>query len=94
MSSASLLCIPASVHPGNCSRVRWLDREPDYPLAAAYWLAEGFPFAREDWEQNHAEGFRYCAIVEQGTIAALAAVWTYSDTYWEVAAVSTYRLTT
>jgi predicted GNAT family acetyltransferase len=45
--------------------------------------------SREDWEQNRAEGFRYCAIVEHGAIAALAAVWTYSQTHWEVAAVST-----
>ena len=42
-----------------------------------------------EWEQNRAEGFRYCAIVEHGAIAALAAVWTYSQTHWEVAAVST-----
>jgi hypothetical protein len=45
--------------------------------------------SQEDWEQNRAEGFRYCAIVEQEAIAALAAVWTYSPTHWEVAAVST-----
>jgi predicted GNAT family acetyltransferase len=45
--------------------------------------------SREDWEQNRAEGFRYCAIVEREAIAALAAVWTYSETHWEVAAVST-----
>jgi predicted GNAT family acetyltransferase len=45
--------------------------------------------SREDWEQNRTEGFRYCAIVEQEAIAALAAVWTYSETHWEVAAVST-----
>jgi predicted GNAT family acetyltransferase len=45
--------------------------------------------SREDWEQNRAEGFRYCAIVEHEAITALAAVWTYSETYWEVAAVST-----
>jgi len=45
--------------------------------------------SREDWEQNRADGFRYCAIVEHEAIAALAAVWTYSETHWEVAAVST-----
>jgi predicted GNAT family acetyltransferase len=45
--------------------------------------------SREDWEQNRTEGFRYCAIIEQEAIAALAAVWTYSQTHWEVAAVST-----
>ena len=52
-------------------------------------LAPGPPLERVDWEQNRADGFRYCAIVEQEAIAALAAVWTYSQTHWEVAAVST-----
>ncbi len=89
MSSVSLLCTSASFRPHVCSQVRWLEWELDYPLAEAYWQAEGFPLTREDWEQNRAEGFRYCAIVEQETIAALAAVWTYSETHWEVAAVST-----
>jgi predicted GNAT family acetyltransferase len=65
-----------------------LDWENDYPLARAYWPQDP-PLLREDWEQNRAEGFRYCAIVEHGAIAALAAVWTYSQTHWEVAAVST-----
>ena len=45
--------------------------------------------SREDWQQNRLDGFRYCAIVEQEAIVALAAVWTYSPTHWEVAAVST-----
>lgn len=45
--------------------------------------------SQEDWEQNRADGFHYFAIVEQEAIAALAAVWMYSQTYWELAAVST-----
>ena len=88
MAYCSLICTPESFRPSDCSRVRWLDWENDYPLARAYWPQDP-PLSREDWEQNRTEGFRYCAIVEQEAIAALAAVWTYSETHWEVAAVST-----
>jgi len=88
MAYCSLICTPSSFHPTDCSRVRWLDWENDYPLARAYW-AQDPPLLHADWEQNRTEGFRYCAIVEQKAIAALAAFWTYSETHWEVAAVST-----
>lgn len=88
MAYWSLICTPNSFRPTDCSHVRWLDWENDYPLAQAYWPQDP-PLSREDWEQNRAEGFRYCALVEQGSIAALAAVWTFSQTHWEVAAVST-----
>ena len=87
-TSWSLICTIESFRPADTSRVRWLDWETDYPLARAYWLQDTL-LSREDWEQNRADGFRYCAIVEHGAIAALAAVWTYSETHWEVAAVST-----
>ena len=88
MTYCSLICTNESFRPSDCSRVRWLDWENDYPLASAYW-PQDFPLSREDWEQNRTEGFHYCAIIEQEAIAALAAVWTYSQTHWEVAAVST-----
>jgi ribosomal protein S18 acetylase RimI-like enzyme len=88
MVYCSLICTPDSFRPSDCSHVRWLDWENDYPLALAYWPQDP-PLSREDWVQNRAEGFHYCAIVEQDAIAALAAVWTYSQTHWEVAAVST-----
>ncbi len=88
MTYCSLICTHESFRPSDCSRVRWLDWEQDYPLAQAYWPQDP-PLTREDWEQNRANGFHYCAIVEHEAIAALAAVWTYSETHWEVAAVST-----
>ena len=88
MAYCSLICTANSFRPTDCSRVRWLDWENDYPLARACWPQDA-PLSREDWEQNRLEGFRYCAIVEQEAIVALAAVWTYSQTHWEVAAVST-----
>jgi ribosomal protein S18 acetylase RimI-like enzyme len=88
MSYVSLICTPESFRPSDYSRVRWLDWENDYSLARDYWPQDP-PLTRGDWEQNRADGFRYCAIVEHEAIAALAAVWMYSETHWEVAAVST-----
>ena len=88
MAYCSLICALDSFRPADCSRVRWLDWENDYPLARAYWPQDS-PLPQEDWEQNRADGFRSCAIVEHEAIAALAAVWTYSQTHREVAAVST-----
>ena len=79
MTYCSLICTLESFRPSDCSRVHWLDWENDYPLARAYW-PENPPLEYVDWEQNRAEGFRYCAIVEQEAIVALAAVWTYSQT--------------
>jgi hypothetical protein len=88
MAYCRLMCTLDSFRPTDCSRVRWLDWENDYPLARAYWPQDS-PLPQEDWEQNRADGFRYCAIVEQEAIAALAAVWAYSQTHWEAAAVGT-----
>lgn len=81
MPSVSLICTQESFRPSASAQVQWLDWEPDYHLAEVSWLAERFPLTRADWEQNRAEGFRYSALVEQEKIAALAAVWTYSDTH-------------
>ena len=66
--------------------VRWLDVEQDYELARAYWT---LPLTREDWRQFREDGYEYAAVVEEGRIVSLAAAWRYSDSAWEVAAVST-----
>jgi GNAT superfamily N-acetyltransferase len=88
MTEVSLICTPQSFRPSNCVRVRWLDWDHDYPAALANWPKE-YPLTLDDWQKNRADGFRYCAVVEHAAIVALAAVWTYSETHWEVAAVST-----
>jgi hypothetical protein len=63
MTYCSLICTPESFRSSDCSRVRWLDWENDYPLSRAYWPQDP-PLERVDWEENRADGFRYCAIVE------------------------------
>jgi len=45
--------------------------------------------SREDWLENRRQGFTYCAVVERLQIQSMAAVWKYSATAWEVAAVVT-----
>jgi len=37
MTYCSLICTPESFRSSDCSRVRWLDWENDYPLSRAYW---------------------------------------------------------
>jgi len=79
-------CIAQTFRPFQRYPVRWLDAEADYDLARAYWSR---PLTQEDWRQFKADGYEYAAIVEDGQIFSLAAAWRYSDTAWEVAAVST-----
>ncbi len=57
-------------------------------VGAGLWPPD-LPLSRHDWEEAHEQGYRYCAIVEDGEIAALGAVWRYSEDRWEVAAVGT-----
>jgi predicted GNAT family acetyltransferase len=74
---------------GNSSGIRWLDLEADEVLAAAYWRERGQDLSRATWEEAHASGFRYAALVQGGRIVSSAAAWRYSDAAWEVAAVGT-----
>src|SRR5258708_27333659 len=52
------------------------------------WPLE-FPLTRETWQEARAEKFTYCANIEGQELQAMAAVWKYCDTAWEVAAVGT-----
>ena len=82
----NLECVADTFRPRQPHVVRWLDVEADYPLARDFWA---FPISPEDWRGFRDEGYQYCAVVEDGRIVSLAAVWHYSDQAWELAAVST-----
>ena len=41
------------------------------------------------WHDAWRESYRYCARIEEQAIQAIAAVWSYLDEKWEVAAVRT-----
>jgi predicted GNAT family acetyltransferase len=65
-----------------------LDWEQDYGLASTIWPDE-HPLSRETWMEACELGYRYCGVVQQGRLFAIAAVWRYSETAWEAAAVRT-----
>jgi GNAT superfamily N-acetyltransferase len=86
-------CTRASFRPDAGHPVRWLDWEQDYELASTIWPQE-FPLSRETWLEARELGYRYCGVVDRrldgGTrLLAIAAVWRYSETAWEAAAVRT-----
>jgi len=69
------------IHP-----VRWLDWDRDSELARELWGMETDAF-RQMWYETREQGYQFCAVVEEGKIVARAALWRYSDTAWELAAV-------
>ena len=90
MTADLLLVCTTSTFKGKIDpRVRWLGQNDDYPLASEFWEAHGHALKREVWDQIHDEGFRYCGLIEDEVMAARAAVWPYSQTTWELAAVVT-----
>ena len=86
-----LICTGETFRPVDHEEVRWLDQDGDLLLyqEAFYRQIGAEPPSREDWEEWHQQGYRYCGLVRGQTIIARAAVWAYSDTAWELAAVMT-----
>jgi len=85
----SFVCDKQDLIPVDASGIRWLDQNADYELARAYWRGHGQELSRATWEDAHASGYRYAALVREGQILSCAAAWRYSDQAWEVAAVGT-----
>ena len=83
------VCTPLTFVPVTDARVRWLDQDRDYHLAREFWKAAGFSLKRPEWEEIHDEGYRYGGLIDDQDLASRAAVWTYSSTRWELAAVTT-----
>jgi len=88
MPVVKLTCTTATFRPCSSAHVRWLDKEHDYPLVHAFWPRES-PLSRAQWDQAHVDGYQYCGVIVDGCLAAMAAVWRYCPTAWEVAAVAT-----
>ncbi len=84
----SLWCDSDAFRPVLMHSVRWLDWDLDFDLAAAMSFRSG-ELSHEDWLSARARGFEYCAVIEEGSAVARAAVWRYSEERWEVAAVWT-----
>jgi RimJ/RimL family protein N-acetyltransferase len=97
----ALICTPETFTPVGHEEVRWLDQDEDlglYQQSSRDRQADplspegsvGVP-ERSDWEEWHDQGYRYCALIQDGMILARAASWTYSETAWELAAVWTHE---
>lgn len=83
-------CTKETYRPGRHDIVRWLDPYFDLGLVRESWESWLQPPTQETWDALHQQGYRYCAIIYQGLIVAVAAVWTYSEEAWELAAVHTH----
>ena len=81
-------CTPQTFRANTRAPVRWLDWDRDYVLAQAMW-PDTSPLTLATWREACEQGYCYCAAIERGGIQSIAAVWRYSETAWEVAAVRT-----
>jgi len=86
------VCTLNTFRPFHDERVRWLDWQADCPLVEAAWLEFGVAFSYDDWLKARHEGYTCCGIIENSILVSTAAVWTYSETAWEFAAVGTIPL--
>src|SRR4051812_17699920 len=78
-------CTSMSSQPLQRHAVRWLEWEQDYPFVQEFWPEQ----TPAGWQEARGEGFQYCGIIEHSQLQAIAAVWRYSETAWEVASVYT-----
>ncbi|MHC4479728.1 MAG: GNAT family N-acetyltransferase [Planctomycetota bacterium] len=83
-----LTCDEASFRPVDSGSARWLDWDEDFALAQQAWPQDA-RLSRQEWEQARADGYCYCAIVEDGQVVSIAAEYRFSEEAWMVAAVKT-----
>ena len=76
--SVSLECTLETFVPVQDSRVRWLEQESDFNLVRECWQNARLSITRGDWDDWYNQGYRYCGIVEDHRLIALAAAWVYS----------------
>jgi predicted GNAT family acetyltransferase len=89
-SSIAYRCDIDSFQPAQRHEVRWLDAprtdgDGDFELLAEFERHRGQTLSLDDVRT----GFTYAAVVQDGSIVARAARWSYSDESWELAAVFT-----
>jgi len=85
----SFSCTRSTFVPVDTHRVQWLQKDVDYGLARDYWQNSRSPLTHPTWIMAHSIGYQYAAILDQEQVISLAGVWRFSDSAWDVAAVST-----
>ena len=88
MNCVNYICTQEVFRPALLHAVRWLDWDEDYTLARDFWPPH-IGLSLQDWLSARDEGYRYCAVVEDGGIVSMAAVLRYSEPEWMLAAVMT-----
>jgi hypothetical protein len=82
-------CTKDTFIPFDMTGVRWLHRDVDYKVAQSYWRQLRSPMTYQTWIKAHWYGYQYAVISQGDKPVSCAGVWRFSDTAWEVAAVST-----
>jgi RimJ/RimL family protein N-acetyltransferase len=89
MKTTKLICDRGTFVAAECGAARWLDWDADFEMAQQYWSRIPCALERKDWDEARDAGYRYCAIIQDKQIVALAAEYRFSDEAWMLAAVST-----
>jgi len=88
MTTARLICDKDTFRGRESDAVRWLDRDADFEMAQRFSPAE-IGLTKQMWEEARNAGYRYCAVVQDNEIVALAAEYRFSDEAWMLASVRT-----
>ena len=88
MGRLEFSCDKATFRRVGFGAVRWLDWEADFEMAQHFWSPCN-PLTRQVWDGARNAGYRYCAVVENKQITAIAAEYRFSDDVWMLAAVAT-----
>lgn len=92
MNTIGFVCNKETFKPVAYDMVRWLDQDKDFQLFRDMNMNPSVePITREEWDDAHKQGYHFCAIIKDNRIVACAAVWKYSESSWEVAAVGTKK---
>lgn len=84
-----MFCTRETFRTCHSDNVRWWTNwEEYYAVAEGVWSI-GAVLPRWEWDEDAVQGFQFCGSFEGDQLAAMGAVWRYSDDKWEVAAVGT-----
>lgn len=82
-------CTNDTFFPADLTRVQWLQKDLDFKVAQWYWQQRQCPLTYKTWITAHAYDYQYAVIMEGDKPVTCAGVWRFSDTAWEMVAVST-----
>jgi RimJ/RimL family protein N-acetyltransferase len=84
-----LSCTKETFIPSDLNQVQWLQKESGYEIAQWYWQQLLSPLSYNTWLSAYEYNFQYAVIMKAGKPVSCAGVWRFSESAWEVIAVST-----